>query len=92
MPGNLYLQQDIREQTLSDKIGLLDNKLYLNLRYKFLDEGISFDNEENIKLAGLYDPEENGLTMDLWINSDGEEIQSVLNKINKINLSNDAKE
>ena len=44
--GNLYLQKDIREQTLSDKVGLLDNKLYLNLRYKFLEEGISFDNEE----------------------------------------------
>ena len=44
--GNVYLQQDIREQTLSDKFGLLDNKLYLSFRYKFLEEGISFNNQE----------------------------------------------
>ena len=47
--GNVYLQQDIREQSVSDKIGLLDNKLYLNLKYKLLEEGISFDNQEKGK-------------------------------------------
>ena len=47
--GNLYLQRDIREQTLSDKIGLLDNKLYINLKYKLLEEGISFENQEKGK-------------------------------------------
>jgi len=47
---------------------------------------------ESIKLAGLYDPEENGLNIDMWINSDGNEIKSIFNRINKINLSNDAKE
>ena len=47
--GNLYLQRDIREQTISDKIGLLDNKLYLNFKYKLLEEGIAFDNQEKGK-------------------------------------------
>lgn len=47
--GNLYLQQDIREQTVSDKVGLLDNKLYLNLKYKLLEEGVSFDLQEKGK-------------------------------------------
>ncbi len=47
---------------------------------------------ENIKLAGLYDPEENGLNIGMWINSDGNEIKSIFNRINKINLSKDAKE
>ena len=47
--GNLYLQQDIREQTLSDKMAFIDNKLYLNLRYKLLEEGIAFDDEEKGK-------------------------------------------
>ena len=49
-------------------------------------------NAESIKLAGLYDPEENGLNIDMWINSDGNEIKSIFNRINKINLSKDAKE
>ena len=48
--------------------------------------------KESIKLAGLYDPEENGLNIGMWINSDGNEIKSIFNRINKINLSKDAKE
>tara|TARA_B100002051_G_C16736733_1_gene641686 strand:- start:67 stop:3204 length:3138 start_codon:yes stop_codon:yes gene_type:complete len=47
--GNVYLQQDIREQTISDRISLLDNKLYLNLKYKLLEEGVSFENQEKGK-------------------------------------------
>ena len=47
--GNLYLQQDIREQTISDKMAFINNKLYLNLRYKLLEEGIAFDDEEKGK-------------------------------------------
>ena len=30
---------------------------------------------QNIKLAGLYDPAENGLSIDMWSNSDGGEIR-----------------
>ena len=40
----------------------------------------------------LYDPEKNGLNIDMWINSDGNEIKSIFNRIEKINLSNDARE
>ena len=43
-------------------------------------------------MAGLYDPSKHGLTIDMWINSDGNEIESVFKRINKIKLSNDAKE
>ena len=49
-------------------------------------------NSNNINLVGLYDPAENGLTIDMWFNSDGNEIVSIFNRINKIKLSNDAKE
>ena len=49
-------------------------------------------NSSNINLAGLYDPAENGLTIDMWFNSDGNEIVSIFKRINKIKLSNDAKE
>ena len=49
-------------------------------------------NSNNINLAGLYDPSKHGLTIDMWINSDGNEIESTLKRINKIKLSNDAKE
>tara|TARA_B100000700_G_scaffold35673_1_gene34662 strand:- start:1580 stop:3328 length:1749 start_codon:yes stop_codon:yes gene_type:complete len=45
-----------------------------------------------INIIGLYDPEENGLKIDMWSNSNGEEIKSILNKLNKIKLSSDANE
>ncbi len=47
---------------------------------------------KTIKIAGLYDPEQNGLTIDMWSNSDGKKILNILNNIQKIKLSNDAKE
>ena len=40
-----------------------------------------------IKLAGLYDPAENGLTIDMWTNSNGIEIKNLLEKISPENLS-----
>ena len=48
--------------------------------------------ENNVNIVGLYDPEENGLNMELWSTSNGSEIKSIFNKLNKIELSKDAKE
>ena len=44
-----------------------------------------------VRIVGLYDPYDNGLTIDMWSNSDGAEILNLLKKIDKINLSQDAK-
>ena len=41
-----------------------------------------------IKLAGLYDPAENGLSIDMWSTSDGSDIKNLINKINSKKLSN----
>ena len=53
--------------------------------------------EENIiskdlKLLGLYDPEDYGLDINMWINSDGDQLKNIFSKLKKLNLSNDAKE
>ena len=47
---------------------------------------------KQIEIDGLYDPAENGLTMNMWRNSNGHEIINIFNKIKKIKLSTDAKE
>ena len=47
---------------------------------------------KEIEIVGLYDPAENGLNMDMWVNSDGDQLLSLFKKIDKINLSNDASE
>ena len=41
----------------------------------------------SIKLAGLYDPAQNGLKIDMWSNSDGTLIKNILNKNLNKNLS-----
>ena len=48
--------------------------------------------DNKIDIVGLYYPEENGLKIDMWSNSNGDEIKLILNKLNKMNLSDDAKE
>ncbi len=40
-----------------------------------------------IKLAGLYDPAENGLSIDMWSYSNGKEIKDVLEELNSKKLS-----
>ena len=47
---------------------------------------------KKIEIAGLYDPAENGLKIDMWSNSNGKQILELFNKIKEIKLSNDAKE
>ncbi len=47
---------------------------------------------KNIKIAGLYDPSENDLNINMWSNSDGNKILDIYKRIEKIKLSTDAKE
>ena len=47
---------------------------------------------KEIKIAGLYDPEEYGLSINMWSNSDGLKLRNLFDKINKYNLSKDASE
>ena len=49
-----------------------------------------FNKDEN-NLVGLYDPDENDLTIDMWEKSDGDKITQIVEKIHKLNLSYDAK-
>ena len=82
--------QLIQEEDNSTSNSIIQIENNQNTKIKILKKE-SLD-AENIKLAGLYDPEENGLNIGMWINSDGNEIKSIFDRINKINLSKDAKE
>ena len=54
-----------------------------------LDQTIA---SKNIKILGLYDPEDNGLDINIWDNSDGDQLKRIFSKISKIDLSDDATE
>ena len=47
---------------------------------------------KEIQIVGLYDPEKYGLDINMWSNSNGDEILNILKRINKIKLSEDASE
>ena len=46
--------------------------------------------EDKISLFGLYDPDQNNLSIEMWNESEGEEIKKIFNKIFSQKLSNDA--
>jgi hypothetical protein len=45
---------------------------------------------KEIEIVGLYDPAENGLDINMWSNSNGDQIFNILKRIDKIELSEDA--
>ncbi len=54
-----------------------------------LDQDLS---SRELKIFGLYDPEDYSLDINMWINSDGDQLRNLFTKLNKINLSDDAVE
>ena len=44
------------------------------------------------KLVGIYDPAENGLDINMWSNSNGDQILNIFKRIDKLELSRDAVE
>ena len=47
---------------------------------------------EEVKIFGLYDPDDYGLDINMWLNSDGDQLKNIFYKLDKINLSVDATE
>ena len=47
---------------------------------------------KEVKIVGLYDPAENGLDIDMWSKSNGDQILNIFKRINKMDLSSDASE
>jgi len=72
-----------------------ENKIDTSETVVLEDNLVSNIQEEKIlnkrKIVGLYDPEENGFTLEMWSNTDPKIIFELKKKINKMNLSDDAK-
>ena len=47
---------------------------------------------KEVKIIGLYDPAENGLDINMWSKSNGDQILNIFKRINKMDLSKDASE
>jgi hypothetical protein len=69
----------------------INNESIQGIKILNQNENIIINNSmdsSDIKLAGLYDPAENGLSIDMWSNSRGEEIKYFLEKLSSKKLSN----
>ena len=89
------LDNNIEDNTDLDVQSLEQDKIILNKKKskkKNDDDILNFENLENPKttLVGLYDPQENNLTIDMWKYSDSDQVKNLIKKIEKINLSSDA--
>ena len=56
-----------------------------------IEEDLSLNNKEE-NIFGLFDPEENNLNLNMWVNSDEKEILNKLKKIDKFKLSKDSED
>tara|TARA_B100001027_G_scaffold137130_1_gene95240 strand:- start:532 stop:2307 length:1776 start_codon:yes stop_codon:yes gene_type:complete len=69
-----------------------DSNIY-KMQSKKKASSISLEDEfdtQDIKIIGLYDPEDYGLDINMWSSSNGDQLKVLLKKLNKMILSKDA--
>ena len=88
--------QNISEENLSvEKNEETSESSIYKMQSDKKEETIKLDAEltsKTIKIVGLYDPQEYGLSISMWSNSDGSILKKLFNNIDKYNLSKDASE
>ena len=84
-------KDNINEEELFDN-STINNSTNITNDYDSVEIIQNLELEDNkIILAGIYDPADNGLSMEMWSNSDGNEIIKIFNRLKKVKLSNDSK-
>ena len=83
------------ESAESNQINLDEEKKSLFEERQIVKTNIFQENNEDLdfnKVYGLFDPEENNLSLEIWIESDGKILLQQLKRIETINLSKDSEE
>jgi len=86
------IKEEVINTNLEEKI-VTQNTLYEMQSQRGNNLGIEEDQtleSKKIEIVGLYDPSENGLDINMWSNSNGDQILNIFKRINKIKLSQDA--
>ena len=82
--------ENVIEETLIENNQSIENENLKKIKVLDQNKNIIINDSvdsNNIKLAGLYDPAENGLSIDMWSNSNGKEIKYFLDKLSSKKLS-----
>ena len=80
------------QKTDTNRISITDN---LKVEPQDVITEIELDqnfNSKKIKIYGLYDPEDFGLNINMWSNSNGDQLKNIFAKLQKMDLSKDAKD
>ena len=86
-------QESVNEPLITnDEIQVSETSIY-DLQSNNQNENIEVDtslNSKELKIIGLYDPEDYDLKIDMWSNSNGDQLKNLFSNLAKINLSDDA--
>ena len=75
-------------KSISKKPKKTESKIKINSEPpKEIDINSNPSNVSNNLIYGIFDPEENNLTIDMWVNSEGTRIKDTIERIDKIKLS-----
>ena len=90
-------EEILNDNTLNEQNSIqeINESNIYNLQLKTKTKTITIDeslDSGDLTIIGLYDPEDYGLKMDMWINSNGDQLKSLFSKLMKIDLSEDANE
>ena len=89
------IEDTIEKNSSAEKIEVISESSIYDMQADKKKDPIKLDLElksKEIKIAGLYDPDDYGLDINMWTNSDGLKLKNLLKNIDKYNLSNDASE
>ena len=85
-------EENLSEENSNEEIS--ENNVY-RMQSDKKDDAIKLDADltsKTIKIAGLYDPQDYGLSISMWSNSDGSTLKKLFEYIDKYDLSKDASE
>ena len=79
-------KENTKEEKTEEKSKIDFSKENKNLdEIKIVDSDTNLENP--VRLSGLYDPEKNDLTLNMWSSTDGAEIKKIFKRIEKVQLS-----
>ena len=79
-------EKNLSQDSISNTLKIEPQQMITEIE---LENDINFN---KVKILGLYDPEIFGLNIDMWSNSNGDQLKNIFAKLYKMNLSKDAKE
>ncbi|MDC0850760.1 hypothetical protein OAP66_00045 [Candidatus Pelagibacter sp.] len=89
--AELSIEENISVEKINEisESSIYEKQIDKNVNSIKLDQELK---SKEIKIAGLYDPEDYGLSINMWSNSDGLVLKKLFKNIDNYNLSRDASE